>query len=77
MHGMILGVDPGALDSTVVALLNEKGIQVVVHESQTSPTEAIARGLLAVQAQQIGEGHGKKAGSPWFRQFEKRRRYGR
>jgi len=71
---LILGVDLGALDSTVVALLNEKGIQVIVHEPQTSPAEAIARGMLAVQAQQIGKGYGAQAGAPWFRQFEKRRR---
>jgi len=77
MHGRVIGVDPGALDSSVVALLNEHGVQVIVHESQTSQAEAIARGLLAVQAKQIGKGHGKEARAPWFRQFEKRRRDGR
>lgn len=76
MH-VVIGVDPGALSETVIALLNEHGVQVLIHESQTSPAETIARGLLAVQAKQIGQGHGKKAGAPWFRQFEKRGRYGR
>jgi len=75
--GTIIGVDFGALDSTVIAILNEKGIQVIVHEPQTSSAEAIARGMLAVQAQQTGKGPGKKTGAPWFRQFEKRRRDGR
>lgn len=71
--GLVLIVD--GVSTETRAQLEKMGVQII--ESQTWASEDSASWLQDVQAKQVRKGHGKEARTPWFRQFEKRGRYGR
>lgn len=79
-HSRVTQMVPGVMivghfQAHIAEELIKAGVQIV--EPQETAAKIIARGMLDVQAKQIGKGYGKETRTPWFRKFEKRGRYGR
>jgi hypothetical protein len=73
-HVLVIVTDR-KFDAETLARVRELcNVTVIIDEPQTPKAEEVARWLSDVQAKQIWPRPGKETGSPWFRQFEKRRR---